>query len=816
MLATLAAPRLLGPLRALLLSGAPIALSSGFRAKKISIFRLLLTIIALHIVVYDAMGRTTTAIIVRDSVLRNQAARVVRSKLNSVGHDYVTSLKGTWGSFRQHHRNMRDAQEPTVPDENAARTNGRRLLAIVKDNILAQIDENQSDKLTNDQRQRKLQAAHQPEQRNQHQQHDSNTIKQHQTANDARDPFVDGPAPHEVIDVSRNATNSSVGDDLVVDRALLATESPASPLSATIGVLLAVIAPFMFRAANDMTYRIAHDVGDWPLVTAAVYLTSAIIMSPVFLAFFLRSIYRDELRTFDFFSRVVPLGIASGFCLAVTPLLLHVSHNGLLNKSSSHQQRPSKLTLSKTFSLLLSSSNPSRSIDVSVTSPTHFYAFILLSTFIINTISHAAFDSSDSFTFSSCTAALILLIQSLPPAPASSEPGHRRRGTLNLSSSDLSVYLRRSPALGTKYLWMLVKQIFPTSIHSFRDLADHARSNKASWQVLNFLILQIGMASVELVYASITQSTGLFSISADNFFCSIALAIGLYATRLSSKQPTITFTYGFSRAESLCGFTNGVMLIYVAILIFLEAYERQNGGEEIAFARAFSVCLFGVLGNVLGLFFFPPETRRENHNVQGIYLHIWANTLAFASMAVSIAVTASIPTWGAVDLITSALVAFGIVALAVPLLVRSARLLLLMPPTEKEPMMRSTRERLAQIAGVVNVSALRVWNLTPNHLVSSVKMEVSSKFEGDDEEVLYRARSVFARLGISASHCTIQVTRVDATLPDSVIFLHKRSRSAVPDTGINMDQLYGSANQSTQNVDVVEPKPTGSLTLLTV
>lgn len=627
---------------------------------------------------------------------------------------------------------------------------------------------------------------------------------------------MDNPAPHNDITVSQNITNSSVSDDLILDRALETTESPASPLSATIGVLLAVIAPFMFRTANDMTYRIALDVADWPLVTAVVYLTSAIVMSPLAIAILLRSIYRDELHAYDFFSRVVPLGIATGFCIAVTPLLVHFSHNGLLNRSSSHQHRPSKLTLSKTFSILLSSSNPSRSVDVSITSPTHFYAFILLSTFTINTISNAAFGTSDSFTFSSCTVAVMLLIQSLPSAPASSEPGHRRRGTFNLSSSDLSVYLRRSPALGTKYLWMLVKQIFPTSIHSFRDLADHARSNKASWQVLNFLILQIGMASVELVYASITQSTGLFSISADNFFCSIALAIGVYATRLSSKQPTITFTYGFSRAESLCGFTNGVMLIYVAILIFLEAYERQNGGEEIAFARAFSVCLFGVLGNILGLFFFPPETRRENHNVQGIYLHIWANTLAFASMAVSIAVTASIPAWGAVDLVTSALVAFGVVALAVPLIVRSARLLLLMPPTEKKPMLRSTRERLAQIAGVVNVSSLRVWNLTPNHLVSSVKIEVSSKYEGNDEEVLYRARSVFARIGISASHCTIQITRVDATLPDSVVFLHKRSRSAAPDTGINMDQLSLSANQSTQNEDVVEPKATVSLTLLTV
>ncbi|KAI0565473.1 Cation efflux transmembrane [Gracilaria domingensis] len=805
------AARLLGPLRSLLASGAHATVFSALRAKRFSVFRLFFTVVALYLFVYDAMGRTTAAVIMRDSVMRNPTAKVVHSKLQSVGHGYVASLKGRLGSLRQYQPSQghtRTVAEGSVRGRTGTflHTNMRRVLAIVEDPSLVRGNSAQDQQLA--------QLPHAP----QHQQDatekgqiDAEHVKlSKRDAQQAQDRFSDNESLDRtsLLETNTNSTNETFSAQEPFPSS---SESPISALSAVLGVCLAVLSPLLFRLAIDMTHRIVLEVGQWQLVASLINLSSAALLSPVFLVYFFSAVFRDELHMLFFFSNIVPISLTIGLCLVIAPLIFIAHYNGFSKTASTLQSRSSKLNLAQSLTLLSSSVNPSRSIDFTLERAASFYSYVLLSILFVHNISQIIFGYSDSLTFSSFTAAVLLLIQSVKALRNTIEPGHHRGRTLNLSGSDLSLYLGRSTAIGSRQLWMLVRQVFPTSLRSFKELASHARSNKASWQVLNFLILQMGMALVELVYASITQSTGLFSISADNFFCSIALAIGLHATRLSAKQSTFTFTYGYSRAESLCGFTNGVMLTYVAVLIVLEAYERQNVQEEIAFARAFSVCLFGVLGNVLGLFFFPPETRRENHNVQGIYLHIWANTLAFASMAISTAITASIPSWGTVDLITSALVALGVIALAVPLLVRSARLLLLMVPTEKEQEVTATRERLAQIAGVINISALRMWNLTPNHVVSSVKIEVSSKYDGDDEEILSRARSVFGLLDIPASQCTIQITRVDAALAESLVVLHKRSRSAVPDTGINLDKFPAFQNSSQ------EPKPTGSaLTLLTV
>lgn len=306
-----------------------------------------------------------------------------------------------------------------------------------------------------------------------------------------------------------------------------------------------------------------------------------------------------------------------------------------------------------------------------------------------------------------------------------------------------------------------IREGIANAVVAMADLGAHARTNRASWQVLNFLVLQSGMAVVELIYASATHARGLFSISADNLFCSIALAIGLLAIRVSVRKSSSSFTYGYSRIESVCGFANGIMLIYVAVLIVLEAFERVAIGSSGAVGRAFSVCLFGIVGNGLGLYFFPPETRRENHNVQGIYLHIVANTLAFASVAVSTATTAVVPEWRTVDIGMAIVVAFGVVGFSIPLIVRSGRLLLLMVPREKVAAMECVEDRLLCIGGVCVVSGLRIWNLTPNCVIASVRLEVERDSDSLHGEVLAASREVFALMGIAASQCTIQISHGD-------------------------------------------------------
>jgi cobalt-zinc-cadmium efflux system protein len=287
-----------------------------------------------------------------------------------------------------------------------------------------------------------------------------------------------------------------------------------------------------------------------------------------------------------------------------------------------------------------------------------------------------------------------------------------------------------------------------------------SRSHKASWQVFNFLVMQSSMVLVETTYAFMTDSVGLISISADNMFCCLALGAGLFAIRATGLQKrSVRFSFGLARLESLCGFVNGILLVVVALLLLLEAVDRVLNPELIDSYHIFAVCLFGILGNGLGLVFFPPESRRENHNVQSIYLHIWANTLAYAGISASAVVLGVNPGWKMAELVVAVCVAAAVVVCAVPLLVRSSRLLMNLPAAERVEDIQATRAALGRLNGVVRVCSFHAWNLTPTSMVLSAHLEMATASPAQEQVVLFQAQSLCAGLGAPVSQTTIQISR---------------------------------------------------------
>ena len=81
---------------------------------------------------------------------------------------------------------------------------------------------------------------------------------------------------------------------------------------------------------------------------------------------------------------------------------------------------------------------------------------------------------------------------------------------------------------------------------------------------------------VEFFYGIYSNSLGLISDAFHMFSdcCSLLIALTAAYVNLaySSNQE---YSYGFSRAETLSGFFNGVFLIFVAFNVFIESIERM-------------------------------------------------------------------------------------------------------------------------------------------------------------------------------------------------------------------------------------------------
>lgn len=788
LLATFLAVQLIGPIRALIALGAHPTLAKilgGFgvyRRTKLLPYAILF-VLAVSFLVYDATG-AQPGLGVRDRVLRTPAGRAVHHRIQTISEKIKVKSKKLYnkqfvGRKRQKQNPPSVANpdlgklHPPVPpkpprkgkkkkpannsvveekpkgkkkEEAASR---RRLLSIANGEEVVAKERNHS----KTSKKRKPPVA--------------NVTKSNVAVNATREKKL--PVVNPVVVQPEESRHAGTAD---------LSRPGASRLSAILGVFLALSAALSGQAATELRDKLIGEHGEWSALCTSLFLSCSFFIFILVLPYYIVAYNKGLRLTMDLFPDMILRTLLLSSCALIIPTLLQVHRYGLFRRSRS--SRTAKGSSPAGLSALLA---PLFGADARFPTTTSLYAVLLLTWAGVRLLSFPT-NLGKVALGSYASAFLFVLVSVLLSRP---EP-RARRGRV-FSSGDVSAYLTKGSVGEIRSFSVSVRDSLIISIRGIKDLVIHARSNKASGQVLNFLILQSGMATVELIYATATKSTGLFSISADNFFCSVALAIGLVAIRISTRKSSSRFTYGFSRIESLCGFANGIILVYIGVLVLLEAVERLDEDAEVAIGRAFFVCMIGVVGNLLGLYFFPPESRRENHNVQGIYLHIWANTLAFASMAISTAIITANPDWKNADPIISATVGAGMIAFSIPLLIRSSRLLLLRVPKEKEAALVSATARLNQIAGVVKVSALRVWSLTPNSLVASVRLKVSTRHEGSDAEVLLRARSVFAMLGIAANQCTIQITRVESATPQSVVYLPARSSSIVRDTGINIELL---------------------------
>ena len=275
--------------------------------------------------------------------------------------------------------------------------------------------------------------------------------------------------------------------------------------------------------------------------------------------------------------------------------------------------------------------------------------------------------------------------------------------------------------------------------------------------------------AVQAFYGYVTDSLGLLSDSIHMFFDCVALAVGLFAAVASKWPPSERFPYGFGKIETLSGFANGVFLVLISVEIMFEAIERMMEGRETKrLGELFIVSTMGLLVNLVGMAAFghhhhghdhghghshggsscgggghshghshsDSDTHghshshshdhkhdhghshghshgghshsHDNENMHGIYLHVLADTLGSAAVIVSTILTHFVP-WSGWDPLASFLIAVLILLSSLPLVMSSARRLLLTIPPETEYNLRETLSGISGLRGVAGYSVPKFW-----------------------------------------------------------------------------------------------------------
>lgn len=149
--------------------------------------------------------------------------------------------------------------------------------------------------------------------------------------------------------------------------------------------------------------------------------------------------------------------------------------------------------------------------------------------------------------------------------------------------------------------------------------------NPDSKKIYYFLCLNLAFMFVQMMYGIWTNSLGLISdcktrlslslealtilklydillAAIHMFFDCLALGMGLLASVMATWARNESFTYGYSRVETLSGFANGIFLCLISIFIVFEAIQRLLDPPDMNTNQLLVVSCAGLAVNLVGMF----------------------------------------------------------------------------------------------------------------------------------------------------------------------------------------------------------------------
>ncbi|XP_050737448.1 zinc transporter 5-like isoform X3 [Eriocheir sinensis] len=303
-------------------------------------------------------------------------------------------------------------------------------------------------------------------------------------------------------------------------------------------------------------------------------------------------------------------------------------------------------------------------------------------------------------------------------------------------------------------------------------------ANRNSRTIFYFLCVNLCFTFVEFAYGMWTNSLGLISDGFHMLFDCSALVMGLVASVMATWKPTKTFPFGYGRIEVLSGFVNGLFLTVIGLMVFYEAVGRLFEPPEVHTERLLAVAVCGLIINLFGMVSFS-HTHSHGHsheggshshrrtgshshrsngshghshghsvnaNMQGVFLHIMADTLGSVAVIVS-SLLIDWYGWLVADPICSLVLAGLILASVLPLLKESASILILRVPVGAEENIKKCIDKILEIEHVVSCNDPRFWHHAGNVLVATVKVQCRS--EASEQRIIHAVTSILQEAGFS-------------------------------------------------------------------
>ncbi len=265
--------------------------------------------------------------------------------------------------------------------------------------------------------------------------------------------------------------------------------------------------------------------------------------------------------------------------------------------------------------------------------------------------------------------------------------------------------------------------------------------------VITFLIF-----TGEVIGGFLSNSLALLSDAGHVFTDALAILLSLIASIISRRPSGSKATYGYQKIGILAALINGVSLIIIALIIFIEGYRRFINPPSIDSYIMLPVAVFGFIGNLLMAKIL--EHKHEDLNLKSAWLHVIGDTISSAAVIIS-ALIIKFTGWLLVDPLASWLV--GLIIIFGGIRVVKESLLIFLDFTPKGFNLDEIAHKIKNIKGVKSIHDIHIWSIGSGIYAfsSHVVVDVESLEEGD--KIRMEVEKQLKELGIK--HTVIQIEK---------------------------------------------------------
>lgn len=269
------------------------------------------------------------------------------------------------------------------------------------------------------------------------------------------------------------------------------------------------------------------------------------------------------------------------------------------------------------------------------------------------------------------------------------------------------------------------------------------------------IILNIGFVAVEAAYGLLSGSLALLADAGHNLSDVLGLIIAWIAFTLGRRAPSRRYTYGLRSSTILAALFNGLILMFAAGAIALEAVQRFLSPEPVSGTDVMIVAGIGILVNGGTALLFMRGSKSDI-NIRGAYLHMAADAMVSAGVVIA-GFIIGLTSWLWIDPAVS-LVIVGVIVWSTWGLLKEATAMALqaVPPGIDAD---AVYEWLGALPGVAAVHDLHIWPMSTSETALTAHL-IMPQGNGSDSFLHETSAGLHQRFGIG--HATIQIERTDA------------------------------------------------------